>query len=197
MYQLLLKPSEKLTYLEYDKNIKGYVFLVGGIIYEIFSLILMYYIFINFPQSETEFFLSFVLIQQLPFYTILSSIGVFFLLYAIKVFFYVEGWEMYNDQDTSLGIKFFSKLGFLKSQLNINLADIQNFVIHEIFFDEYRLNKRQRLEIKFHNQTSNNVEQKVLFYDKYGDLDYEIPRIIKFSQQIFNKELKVEKSSSS
>ena len=197
MYTLSANIPNELLYFKQDKKVSGFLVLIAGIIYEIFSIILLYIIFINLPNSDTLFFLSFVFIQQLPFSTILFSLGGLLFLYSLKVLFYVDGWKMTNNNSsTGAGITKFSQLLFIKSETFISLENIQNFTIHTIFFDEHKLIKRKRLELEYYNDYGKKSETFVLFYDKNEEREYEISRIINFSRLIFEKDIPINETSS-
>ena len=197
MYTLSATIPNELLYLKQNKKVTGILVFIAGVVYEIFSLFLLYFIFINLPNSDTEFFLSFVFIQQLPFSIILFSLGGLLLLYSIQLLFYVEGWKISNDRTSSIaGVSKFSKLLFIKFEIFIRLENIRDFIVHTMYFDEHKLVKRKRLEIEYYNEKLHKNESFILFYNKNEELEYEITRIINFSRKILEKEISIKETFS-
>ncbi len=192
MYELSKSIPNELIYKRKPNIPVGIAFLIIGILGELVSIYIYFFIINSTSFAESSFLLNLLMTGNLPLSFFITLLGAICLGYSLIELFFIKGWAVsFSDTSDESFFSTFWKVLFFKSTTNIPRQNIDLFIIEVIYYDQLKLTNRKRLLLEYQD-VKRNDNQKFLLYEEINtDNQSELRQIIKDINRIMKKEIPV------
>lgn len=133
----------------------GLLLLVAGIIGELLTIYVYYYIILESSFTESSVFLNILGSGALPFSFFINLAGGICLVVSFKELFFRNGWILCNNKElTNPTISKYKKFLSFSSSKIIKIELVVSWIMHSIYIDELKYYSRERILIEYKDTQS-------------------------------------------